>query len=138
MSEQALWRTVCRKLGGYGHIVRVENKVEAGTPDVSYCFTGFGEGWIELKHAASWPRRSNVPLRLPHFTSEQRAWLLQRWTAGGNAWLLLQVGTWYLLFDGKTAAYQVGRATQEELYQLAKWHGRRGWAAVDLIKALRR
>ena len=63
MSEAALWRRVRKGLPG--HLVRVENAVEAGTPDVNYCIDG-AEGWIELKQLDRWPARGKS--RHPTFT----------------------------------------------------------------------
>ena len=48
MTERALWRTVRTALAPYGSLVRIENKVELGTPDVLYCLRGV-TGLLELK-----------------------------------------------------------------------------------------
>ncbi len=42
-----VWRIFREYLGPFGHLVRIENSVEKGTPDVNYCLRG-GEGWVEL------------------------------------------------------------------------------------------
>lgn len=94
--------------------VRIENRVGTGFPDVNYI-----EGWVELKHADAWPKRTGTPLRLDHFTPQQRSWLMRRWWSGGNVWLLLRVAGEWMLFDGATAASRVGRVPRQELYDLA-------------------
>jgi hypothetical protein len=95
--------------------IAVENAVLPGTPDVE--FIG---GWVELKSADRWPARAETPLRLEHFSPEQRAWLRRRCRRGGNAWLLLRVGTEWLLFPGETAAAILGTATKAELLAAAR------------------
>lgn len=97
--------------------IRVENTVRSGTPDVNYA-----DGWIELKFAATWPKREATPLRLDHFTPQQRNWLRRRWLAGGRAFLFLKVGREWLLFDGLTAASKVGRVPRAELIAVALRH----------------
>lgn len=99
--------------------VRVENPVCCpGTPDVNYV-----GGWIELKYADRWPPRGG-PLRIDHFTSQQRTWLRRRRAAGGRAFVLLKVGTReWLLFDGVRAADVLGEVPREQLYKecVARW-----------------
>lgn len=123
MAEHALWRTLQGKLRNVPQFIfqRHEDKFSEGIPDTS--FSGMGHnGWIELKFAAKWPVRATTPLRLPHYTPEQRIWLREHGEAGGRCWLFLQVGNEYLLFDWR-ASQQVGKATRVELYNLAmaKW-----------------
>lgn len=98
--------------------VRIESPITPGIPDVNIT-----PGWIELKFAERWPPRGG-PLRLDHFTTEQRAFLVRRRRAGGKAWLLLKVGeSEWLLFDGTVAAVYLGREPRERLYEmvLARW-----------------
>lgn len=117
MSEAAMWdslRPVIRSLDP----VRVENPIVPGTPDVNY-----NQGWIELKFAERWPPRGG-PLRVDHFTRQQRTWLTRRRKAGGRAFLLLKVGAIeWLLFDGAVAAAMLGRVPRERLYEVcaARW-----------------
>ncbi len=94
--------------------VAVENPAYPGTPDVNYI-----GGWIELKYMRVWTHGAGV-VKIHHFTPQQRAWLHRRWRKGGAVWLLLKVGTQWLLFDGATAATKVGKTTRLELERLAK------------------
>lgn len=102
--------------------VSVENPAHPGTPDLNCSL-----GWLELKVIDGWPVRPTTPVRIPHFTPQQRVWLTRRWRCDRRAWLLLKVSrgnaaTW-MLFDGRTAAEQVGKCTAERLYAdaLAVW-----------------
>jgi len=98
----------------------VENRAWTGFPDVSYI-----EGVIELKQADRWPAREATPLKLDHFTNEQRIFLERRWRKGGNAYLLIQVNKTFLLYDGSDVQ-QIGRTlNQAQLREkaLKVWEG---------------
>jgi len=101
--------------------VSVENPAHPGTPDVNYL-----HGWIELKRIERWPPRKG-PVRVPHFSKEQRIWLRRRWGSGGEAYLLLLVEETHewLLFDGQTAATLVGSTPEAQLRPraVASWVG---------------
>ncbi len=117
MSEAALWDATRPLLEGLDP-VRVENPVHPGTPDVNY-----RDGWIELKYAERWPPQGG-PLRIDHFTKQQRIWLTRRCRAGGIALLLLKVGEdEWLLFHGIMAANYLGHYARESLYAIvmARW-----------------
>ena len=120
-AEANLWAALRRGLGPYGALIRVENALGSGTPDVAYCLNGCA-GWLELKRLIAWPVRPTTPLRVPHLTAEQVLWLEAWVKARGSAWCLLQVGGTYLLLDpAMTRALYERRLTQGDL---------RGGAAV--------
>lgn len=122
-NESALWKIVRREFRRYGRIVRVENKVYAGTPDTSYVLSPepreewasqrpphARSGWLELKVIDCWPRTPNEIVPVSHFTDQQRLWLYKWYMDGGNAFMLLRVNVSpveYFLFDGYNA-YNVG------------------------------
>lgn len=59
----------------------------------------------------AWPKREDTIVRIPHYTKEQKHFLLSRGRAGGRCWLLLRVGAReHLLFDSEAAQY-VGAQT---------------------------
>lgn len=134
MSESTMRRRVVAALRDL-HAVAVENLVGAGTPDVNYV-----GGWIELKQVKSWPKDIDRPLRVPHFTKEQRLWLKERREMGGNAWVLLQVKSEWLLIDGGFAADFLGGLTRASLCETAAtlWkHWPDGLNGVELYLFLR-
>ena len=123
MSERKMRSNVCdwlRDLDAFA----VENPANPGTPDVSYV-----DGWIELKQIDSWPASEATPVRISHYTPQQRIRARKRWKKGGNVFWMLQVRNDWLLLDGDVAAelYDEERdnPTRAELYSKARvtWTG---------------
>lgn len=86
-----------------------------GTPDINH-----RDGWIECKATNRWPARPDTPVALDHpLTQGQRIWLWKRARVNGACHVMLTVAGEWLLFDGKTAADHLGRATRAKLYELA-------------------
>lgn len=95
-----------------------EDALNSGIPDLSYSGNGV-HGWIELKWLEAWPKRDDTIVRIPHYTKEQKHFLLSRGRAGGRCWLLLRVGTReHLLFDHEAAQF-VGAQTHSGLIAFA-------------------
>lgn len=140
MSEATQWKTVKEAMRRL-HPVRVDNSAGAGTPDVNFGCTVNGDllqGWIELKWERHWPMFPQAPLKVDHFTPQQRLWLRKRCKLGGVALLLLQVGNEWLLFDGRVAARFLGESSKQELeeHALFVWYG--GLKSGELIECLRK
>lgn len=119
MSEKDLSRTFC-ELTKRLDPIRVENGMTyaqaIGTPDINIS-TG---AWIELKALKAWPKKGG-PLRIPHFTDEQKNWARRRMAAGGEVFLLVKVRSEWFIFDGD--AYQdVGNMTREEMIEAARFY----------------
>lgn len=133
MSEGALRRYVRDGLGRCGVLsTHHEDSLNVGLPDLSYSGNRV-HGWIELKWAESWPKRAETPLRLPHYTKEQKHFLLARARAGGGrCWLLLRVGREHLLFNHEQAQ-EVGELERAELLARATMHTDRGRIDFDLL-----
>ncbi|HNQ98378.1 MAG TPA: hypothetical protein PKN52_00180 [Trueperaceae bacterium] len=92
---------------------------------------------MELKWLRRWPENADTdPVLIRHFTQQQRVWLSRRCRRGGLAWLLLQVGQEYLLFDGETAAIIVGRAPRGALLRGASRYWPRGLRHSELVECL--
>jgi hypothetical protein len=137
MTESDMRQLVVRALAGLDP-VSVENPAHPGTPDVNH--TG---GWLELKRVDAWPARPGSPLRLPHFTPQQRVWLRRRCASRPRgACLLLRVDgktggpvrhesvvvdlvaprrhtAEWLLFAGDAAAEHVGNVNRDRLREIA-------------------
>lgn len=97
VSETSLWDWL--KLSNVGldrelHMRRVENLVGVGDPDVSGCLLGDYFD-LELKTADRPARASTVILNSSskYVRPEQKVWHRCRWLAGGNNFVLLQVGS---------------------------------------------
>jgi len=97
---------------------RHEDKIQRGIADVSFVQEG-RHGWVELKWVADWPVRESTIIRIPHYTIEQKAFLADKGKAGGNTWLLLQIGGDHLLFDHE-ACQTVGELNRTELVLAAE------------------
>ena len=80
----------------------VENSCCVGTPDMCVLHNGV-YAWVENKHLPAWPKRPATPVRVAHFSWEQKLWLLLHGEAGGLGWLFIQVDDDYLLFDWRWA-----------------------------------
>ena len=133
MSEQTMRKKIVKDLRSLDALA-VENPAKPGTPDVN-----FVEGWIELKWIRNWKKNCwESPVLIDHFTPQQRVWLKKRWMAGQSAWLLLQVGLEWFLFDGEFAATYVGRCTRGALEDgaVARWG--KGLKPKELIECLTR
>jgi len=103
MSESAFARTlrdgVRKKAKEMGYKVawtRLECSL-AGIPDV-VCSINDTHHFIELKCVPSFPKRENTPIRLPHFTSDQKWWLKQHGEAGKYCYVFVKVEKEYYLF----------------------------------------
>jgi len=95
--EANLWATMRGHFRPRGvHLVRVENGVEEGTPDLNYCKAG-REGWVELK-CTHLPKRPTTGVKVEHFTEEQRGWANKRAVHGGRCFMWLAIGNHRALF----------------------------------------
>ena len=133
-SEASLWKTLRKRLEGNCQYSRHEDSIGAGIPDVSYSLRGTN-GWIELKYLPDFPKRAATPVRVRHFTDNQRAFIWGRGKEGGYCWVLLQVDRQYLLFDW-TMAYLIGTLPRDELLARAfrSWSSR--FVTDELLAAL--
>lgn len=109
----------------------VENAMRAGTPDVN-----FTDGWIELKQIGKRPGRDETPVRVPHFTPQQRVFLRRRWHRGGKAFVLLLLDGEWLLFDGCWAARFLGDVNYATLSAHALAHWMTGLNETELLECI--
>lgn len=109
MSEDALWARTRTHLGPLGRLVRVENPIDPGTPDVCYLLRRYPKvapvcGWLELKHVPEWPKRPSTTFRIESLTLEQVNWQTHWALAGGRVSTLLQVAGDLLVLDHRRLA----------------------------------
>lgn len=130
--ESQMW-TVLRGMISKLDPVRIENMLTPGTPDVNYT-----EGWIELKQLRHWPPKGQ-PVKIYHYTPEQRVWALRRAKRNGRVFMLIRVGEreWVLL-DGKWAAQNIGKVTKTKVLEHALFHSVDGLNQTRLLQCLTR
>jgi hypothetical protein len=103
-SESGLWNTLAPKLRPFGALHRVENRVEAGMPDLHYILrrkpgARAACGWLELKYEAAWPAQDDGAVHIKMLTLEQVNWHLDYAALGGRVGTLAQFGRSYVLLD---------------------------------------
>lgn len=139
MSEHNFWGRVRDGLKGAVpgiDLMRVENMVQAGTPDVNFCIE-MTEGWIELKHTAAPPARASTAVfKNGGLRDEQIVWIHTRVRRGGRVFILAQIGEGVVLLHGVYAT-KFNDMTLSELGRLARWR----WAGsspdwVELAREL--
>lgn len=108
--EKDLNKVILRCLKGYDPI-RVENAALPGTPDINCTL-----GWIESKWMEHPPNDPDALFKIPHFTPQQRAWLMRRYCTDTKCWLILQVAKNYFVFQGNMAADYLGKCSYSQLY----------------------
>lgn len=94
IKEANFWNWLSKAREYYGpalDIQRIENITGSGTPDVEGHLTDEGSFWIELKTTFR-PARFNTPLQ-HGLKPAQINWIHRRHKVGGNAYILIQVGT---------------------------------------------
>ena len=102
---------------------RIENGLDAGWPDVNYCFVG-REGWIELK-APELPAREDTPLfgSSHKLSVDQSNWFLRQHRAGGRGFLFVATRRGLLLIPGERCidAKKINTAPLAALWRLTAW-----------------
>ena len=96
-----------------GVLTRIENSFFKGIPDVNYLINGC-EGWIELKYREKFPVRTKTPIKLNHFTKEQKLWHKIRVENGGRTFMFLKIDKTYYLFKGDNIQL-VGSLNRKEM-----------------------
>lgn len=131
MAEKDMRKNLCNQLRLLD-AQAMENRVGPGTPDVSYI-----GGWIECKWLRAWPKRPGTVVTLDHpLLKSQRVWLKRHFQRGGTAFVMLQCGREWLLFNVMTAREFLGASTQAELYRHAIRIWKTGLKEEELITFL--
>lgn len=112
-----MWGRVRKALRGLDP-VRIENRLEKGTPDVNYV-----EGWLELKWERKIPRNSDNLFIIDHWTTEQATWHIRRSHSGGKTFVLIKISQEWLLLLGADAASYLNKTSLNELRKkvIGKW-----------------
>lgn len=131
MRESQLWATMregLRRAEPRIFLKRIENAAESGTPDLYFKCRGVS-GWIELKRLEAFPVRESTIARVDHFTPAQQLWIRQH---GPGAWLFVQVGAEYFLFDhlGAQLVAQGGERARWEAWARDRWLRPCNWEEV--------
>lgn len=121
MSEADFWKTVRTGMTGRWECERVENRLNEGTPDVTWA-TGGRTGWAELKWAIDWPATPEGPLKFRSLTEEQRNWIRRFGQAGRATYLLCGVGKELFLFD-HTVIMDINWIGKTEMRNRSVLHG---------------
>ena len=122
MNESKFRANVAKKMKGLCRMVSIESPTTLlGIPDKTYSTKQGVRGWIEAKFADSWPRRPSTPLRLPHYTAEQKAFLLLEGEFCGYCWLMVRVDRDIFLFD-HYAAQDVGNLCRADMIERAIYY----------------
>lgn len=136
--EQTLYHKVVKGLFSRNprtdHI-RVENRLNAGTPDIAWCTVqelanGVIEngiwGWLELKVGKLNPTARTVDLS--HFTGQQYNWLTKNGEVGGRCWLFIQSGEWYFLVPSWQLWQLEAKTPLDTLFEISSrvWSDREG------------
>lgn len=114
MAEKNLNARVMDALRGFDP-VRIENAVGPGTPDIAYI-----GGWIEDKQLEAWPVRADTPVRVAHYTPQQRAWHSRHSRAGGRVHVVIEVARDVFVFRGDEAASGLGHWNREQMFARAQ------------------
>lgn len=119
--ETRLWEWLRNGLRSYGHLVRVENLVVEGTPDVNYAISGC-EGWIELKSTAALPARAKTAVfgSAYNLSPAQIEWIVQRCRARGTVFILARAAQTVWLVPGHHATC-FNAAASGDLAMLARF-----------------
>ena len=83
--ESRFWKRL-KKLFERGHIVRVENPANPGTPDVNACIGGV-EFWSEQKQVPKLPKMPSTPVFTGCLKPEQELWHVLRNRSGGRTFI---------------------------------------------------
>lgn len=89
----------------------------SGLSDCTYSGRNI-RGWYEAKLLKSFPKRPTTPVRIPHFTNEQRAFIYIEGRQAGYSFLVVQVAKDVFIFDHHKQK-KVGFMTKEDMIKNA-------------------
>lgn len=136
--ETKLWQATKAHLGPFGSMVRIENKLETGVPDVNFALTHpptgkTVSGWMELKRLDNWPVRGGM-VNIPHLTLDQVKWA-ESWR--GLSFMLLRVSQDYVVALPPLMRAIYGRSvTADDIRKRASVHSVGRFPTGDLLRWL--
>lgn len=140
--ESGLWKTFKANLSPFGKVKRLEDSLEAGTPDVIYTLANMRDrrrvmGWVELKQLPAWPVRDSTPVRINHLTLEQVIFA-EEWEP--HVYMLLGVGRedFALLAPGTVRAIYERRLTSEGVFMESEVFSRGKFPTGEILRCLTR
>lgn len=98
--ENSATRSIRKHLIAHGaHVVRLEDKLTPGIPDLNFCYKGV-EVWLEGKFVRL-PKRDSTLISFGSSlrTLNQSEWMKKRRAAGGQCffWIRVEGGQWYIV-----------------------------------------
>ncbi len=141
MKESAFWRSFKAHMEDHLLLQRIESSVGVGIPDVHYHYYESNiSGWIELKVIEKYPAKPNTPVRVDHYSNEQRIWHKKWRRAGARVFVLLRVdsGPDFWLFDAAVACGSLGLVSKSTLETLCLIKSERKFPADELLVYLAR
>jgi len=131
--ESSLWDYIRKNMRGRWHVERLENNPSHGIPDVLYAIGHTGV--MELKVVGGWPIRPATPVRINHFTPQQKGFMKLHHRFGGKVFLLLRVGREHLLFDAETAL-QLGEKPKQWMIDNAVRYWEKNIDFLELARSI--
>lgn len=117
---------------------RIEDAYSSGIPDVAFSASWKRKriaGWIELKRVLKYPVRKATPIKMEHFTKEQKLFLKLHGRLSHSAYLFVQVENDYYIFDHiniDKLGDEYDRADFERLC-CGMWRGGCNWKEVYMV-----
>ena len=111
----------------------IEDAFSSGIPDINTAY-----GWIELKFIRAYPKRDSTPIKIHHFTANQKLFLFRRWSVlQGGAFLLVRIEKDWFLFAGKDS-YDIDTWTHDEWKSKALWSCHKRMNIKGLVACLKK
>ncbi len=79
----------------------MENKAQDGVPDLNAA-KGCVELWVEFKIVEEWPKKEKTPIKIQHFTPQQKAWLKLRIPHNPYCYIIIQIEDEHFVFGVTT------------------------------------
>lgn len=103
----------------FRRIDRIENPIVPGMPDVSNCWRGTGDFWVEIKSPTEPVRATSKLFAQNHKVKQNQInWIEHHIQCGGKAWLLIDTNKRLILVSGVHVA-KLNDMTVDEICEIA-------------------